>query len=210
MISKNKVVVCGIGTNVGKTVVSAILRKAFDATYWKPVQAGDLDYSDTMKVEALSACTAPILSEKFRLNTPASPHYAAKIDGIQIETSNIVLPETTDNLLIEGAGGLMVPLNEDGLLYLDVIEQWALPVVLVSRHYLGSINHTLLSLEALKSRNIPVSALIFVGEENAATEQAILKRFPIKNVHRIPETDEVTPSFVAQEAQRIPFNLFAD
>lgn len=210
MISKNKVVVCGIGTNVGKTVVSAILRKAFDATYWKPIQAGDLDYSDTMKVENLSLCSAPILSEKFRLNTPASPHYAAKIDGIQIETSNLELPQITENLLIEGAGGLMVPLNEEGLLYLDIIEQWALPVVLVSRHYLGSINHTLLSLEALKSRNIPVRALIFVGEENAATEQAILKRFPIKNVHRIPETDEVTPSFVAQEAQRISFNLFAD
>ena len=133
-MQSNKLFITGIGTNVGKTVVSAILCKATGAAYWKPVQAGDLDDTDSDKVRALSG--SEILPEQFRLNTPASPHLAAKLDGITIQKENLSIPESTGNLLIEGAGGLMVPLNEEGLLYLDVIQNWKIPVVLVSRHYL--------------------------------------------------------------------------
>ena len=204
-MQSNKLFITGIGTNVGKTVVSAILCKATGAAYWKPVQAGDLDDTDSDKVRALSG--SEILPEQFRLNTPASPHLAAKLDGITIQKENLSIPESTGNLLIEGAGGLMVPLNEEGLLYLDVIQNWKIPVVLVSRHYLGSINHTLLSLELLEKSEIEVKALVFVGEENPATETAILQRFPINLVIRIPERDAIDAEFVAREAAKINTGL---
>lgn len=198
--------ITGIGTNVGKTIVSAILCKAFGASYWKPVQAGDLHHTDSDKVRELSG--AVVLPEKFRLQTPASPHLAAQIDGIEIKNEDFVLPGSNENFLVEGAGGLMVPLNEEGLLYIDVLESWKIPVVLVSRHYLGSINHTLMSLEILKQRKIEVKALIFVGEENPATESAILKRFPQENVSRIPENELIDPAFVKEQAGKITFELF--
>ncbi|MCE3295558.1 MAG: Dethiobiotin synthetase [Crocinitomicaceae bacterium] len=198
--------ITGIGTNVGKTVVSAILCKASGASYWKPVQAGDLEYSDSDKVRDLSGIRT--LAEAFRLQTPASPHLAARIDGIAIQTESLLIPETTGNLLIEGAGGLMVPLNDEGLLYIDVLEHWKIPAVLVSRHYLGSINHTLLSLEILQNRGIEVKALIFVGEENPATESAVLTRFPIKNVIRISEASVIDADFVSREAAKIHIDLF--
>lgn len=204
----NKIFITGIGTDVGKTVVSAILCKAFGANYWKPVQAGELDFSDADKVRTLCGNSISTFPEKFRLNTPASPHYAAKIDGVTISEKDLDFPETKEKLFIEGAGGLMVPLNEDGLLYIDVLQKWNIPVVLVSRHYLGSINHTLMSLESLKNRNIEVKALIFVGEENQATESAILKQFPIKHVHRIPESKAIDTIFISEQAQKIPFRLF--
>lgn len=203
-----KLFIAGIGTNVGKTVVSAILRKATNAAYWKLVQAGDLAFSDTMKVKDLSQCDAPIFEERYRLNTAASPHLAAKIDGVEILKEDLIFPETNENLLIEGAGGLMVPLNETGLLNIDIIEHWKIPVVLVSRHYLGSINHTLMSLEILKQHQIEVKALIFVGDENLATESIILQRFPIKLVHRIPESDSLDANFVRIQAEKIPFDVF--
>lgn len=205
-MNKNKnLFITGIGTNVGKTVVSAILCKASGASYWKPVQAGDLHHTDSDKVRELSG--AGVLPEKFRLQTPASPHLAAQIDGIRIAKEDFVLPETNENILIEGAGGLMVPLNDD-LLYIDILTYWNIPVVLVSRHYLGSINHTMMSLEILKSRNIEVKALIFVGKENPATESAVLKRFPVKLVHRIPENETIDAAFVEEQAQKINFSLF--
>ena len=206
-MTQNKLFITGIGTDVGKTVVSAILCKAGSASYWKPVQAGDLDYGDSDKVRDLSG--AAILPEKFRLKTPASPHLAARLDGITIGLDDLVLPETNDKLLVEGAGGLMVPLNDEGLLYIDVLEHWKIPVALVSRHYLGSINHTLLSLEMLQNRGIEVKILVFVGDENPATESAILKRFPVKNVIRIAETSEVNAAFIAGEAKKIKLDLFA-
>lgn len=211
MPENKNIFITGIGTNVGKTVVSAILCRASGAAYWKPVQAGDLSYSDSDKVKELCASpTLRIFPEKYRLRTAASPHHAAQIDGIQIQCEELSLPVTGEKLLIEGAGGLMVPLNDEGLLYIDVVENWKIPVVLVSPHYLGSINHTLLSLEILQSRGISVKALIFVGDENPATESAILKRFPVEQVHRIPETPEINAGFVAQEASNIKLDLFGE
>jgi dethiobiotin synthetase len=196
-------VIAGIGTDVGKTVVSAILSEAWSAAYWKPVQAGDLDNSDSIKVRNYCSDEVEVLAERYCLNTPASPHYAAKVDGIHISMSDFEIPETDKNLIIECAGGLMVPINEEGDLYLDLIKKWNLPLVLVSRNYLGSINHTLLSLEVLKQRNIQVEILVFVGDTNEATESMILSQFPIEKVIRIPMAENVNSEFVRNQAGKI-------
>lgn len=195
--------ITGIGTDVGKTVVSAILSEALEATYWKPVQAGDLGFSDTLKIKAYCSGKVSFLPERYRLNTPASPHFAAKLDGIEIQLSDFELPKVDGDLLVEGAGGLLVPINEKGLLYIDLIQHFNLPIILVSRHYLGSINHTLLSLEALKNRNIQVEMIVFVGDENPATESIILSHYPIQKVIRIPLAEEVNSEFVRNQALKI-------
>jgi dethiobiotin synthetase len=195
--------ITGIGTDVGKTVVSSILAEALGATYWKPVQAGDLHFSDSMKVKSYCSEKVQVLPERYRLNTPASPHYAAQLDQVTIELSDFSLPEVEGNLLIEGAGGLLVPINQKGLLYIDVIKHFNLPVVLVSRNYLGSINHSLLSIEALKSRNIQVDLLVFSGERNEASEEIIQRQLPGVQTIYIPFTSNVDAEFVAQQAEII-------
>ncbi len=197
-----QLVVVGIGTDVGKTVVSSILVEKLKCAYWKPVQAGELDHSDSHKVLRLAPSCKKIIPGIYRLNTSASPHYAADLDGISIHSTDFVLPNEED-LLIEGAGGLLVPLNHDGLVYVDVIQQWKLPVVLVSRHYLGSINHTLMSLEILKARAISVLAVVFVGDEHQSTEGIIKKIYPNLSYFRIPFTEEITPEFVEESTQLI-------
>ncbi len=201
-MNKKQFVVTGIGTGVGKTVVSAILTEALNSLYWKPVQAGDLHDSDSLKVRGLCS-NSHTLPEKHRLNTPASPHYAAEIDGVFLQEEDFELPKVEDNLIIEGAGGLMVPLNSRGLLYIDVFQKWNLPVILVSRHYLGSINHTLLSIEALKTRRIPIRGIIFVGNENKATEDIISLSTGIEILIRIPEAEVVDENFIRVQAERI-------
>jgi dethiobiotin synthetase len=195
-------VVVGIGTDVGKTIVSAILVEKFKTSYWKPVQAGELDNSDSHKVASLAPAAQTIYPEVYRLHTPASPHYAAEIDGVNIQLANFSLP-TSEDLIIEAAGGLMVPLNQAGDLYLDVLKQWKLPVVLVSKHYLGSINHTLLSLSALAAAEISVMAVVFVGDENSATESIISRRFPEISYVRVPLTENLDTSFVQAIAAQI-------
>jgi dethiobiotin synthetase len=202
-MEKKHFFVTGIGTDVGKTVVSAILAEALHATYWKPVQAGDVDFGDKDRVRSWCSEKVVVLPNRFALNTPASPHLAAKIDGISISLDEFELPIVSGNLIVEGAGGLLVPINESGDLYIDLIRKFELPVVVVSRHYLGSINHTLLTLEALKNQQIDVSLLVFVGEENEATESIILTHFPIQKVIRIPIAETVNGEFVRQEAARI-------
>jgi dethiobiotin synthetase len=202
-MDKKSYFITGIGTDVGKTVVSAIIAEALEATYWKPVQAGDLHFSDTLKIKAYCSEKVSFLPERYRLNTPASPHFAAKLDGIEIQLTDFELPQVDGNLLIEGAGGLLVPINEKGLLYIDLIQHFNLPLILVSRHYLGSINHTLLSLEALKNRNIQVEIIVFVGDENTATESIILSYYPIQKVLRIPLAEEVNSEFVLNQSMKI-------
>lgn len=197
--------VTGIGTNVGKTVVSAILSEALKASYWKPVQAGDIDNSDSIKVNRLTSKDVVVLEEKYRLNTPASPHLAAEIDGITIQLSDFSLPTVDRNLIVEGAGGLMVPMNNGGDMYIDLIQQFNLPVILVSMHYLGSINHTLLSIEALKARNIQIEGIVFVGDENLATEKIILQKTNIRMIARIPLTEAISSDFIKDQASKINF-----
>lgn len=188
--------ITGIGTGIGKTIVSAILVESLQADYWKPVQSGDLDDSDTLKVKSLVSNTQTVFHpEAYRLTQPYSPHKSAALDGIVIDPSTIKTPQTNNTLIIEGAGGLMVPLN-DTFLMIDLIQQLDAEVVLVVKHYLGSINHTLLSIEALQRRNIMIKALIFNGEPNESSEQ-VIKAFAKCPTLYIPEIEDVTKGNIA-------------
>ena len=198
-MKNHQLIITGIGTDVGKTIVSAIIAEALRASYWKPIQAGDLDNSDSIKLKALTE-RVTVMPEAFRLTQPMSPHAAAKIDGVQIHASDLKVPEVEGNLIIEGAGGLMVPMNSDGLTYADVFERWKLPVVIVSRHYLGSINHTLMTAEILRSRTIPVLGIVFVGDENKDTESIILRSTGLKMLARVPIAEVVDKEFIKEQA----------
>lgn len=204
--------ITGIGTDVGKTVVSAIFTEALGASYWKPVQSGDLHFSDSMKVASYCSENIQVLEERFKLNTPASPHYAAKIDQVSIKISDFTLPKIEGNLIVEGAGGLHVPLNYNGDLYIDLIQKFSLPVILVSRNYLGSINHSLLSIEALQNRNIPVEFLIFSGERNEASEEIIIQKLkeynPNVKTFYIPQAEELNKEFISKQAKLLQQVLF--
>ena len=179
-----KLFITGIGTDVGKTIASSIIVEALQADYWKPIQAGDLDNSDTNKVEKyVSNPTTKFHKNAYALNTPASPHLAAEIDGIKIELDNITEPKTTNHLVIEGAGGIFVPLNNSDCV-IDLIQP-DYKVIVVSRHYLGSINHTLMAIEILKSRNLNVAGIVFSGDENKATESIILEKTNVPMIGRI-------------------------
>jgi dethiobiotin synthetase len=195
--------VTGIGTEVGKTVVAATLVEALEADYWKPIQSGDLDYSDSMKVRSwVSNPHTHIHPERYRLNTPLSPHASADIDGIEVKVSDFRLPLTDRSLIVEGAGGLLVPLNLRETI-VDLIEHLKLPVILVSRHYLGSINHTLLSIELLRSRGIPLAALLFNGAANPASEEVIEALSGIKALGRMEEMQEITPEGILAQARAL-------
>lgn len=208
--TSSKYIITGIGTDVGKTVVSAIVAQALKAAYWKPVQAGDLDNTDSMKVDRYTTNEVSVLPEQFKLNHPMSPHAAAKLDGVSVRLEDFVLPEVKGNLIVEGAGGLLVPLNSDGLLFADLCQHLNLPIILVSRHYLGSINHTLLTAEVLKNRNLPVKGIIFNGEENSASEAIILQLTGFKNLGRIPQVENIDQVFISEQAQILEANLLAD
>jgi dethiobiotin synthetase len=193
-----RVFVSGISTGVGKTVVAAGLVHLWGAHYWKPVQSGiepegDIDSFPGTDSEVVSGLTnAAVLPEAYALKAPLSPHAAAELESISITLEKIALPPVVGPLVVEGAGGLLVPLNEKELV-VDLIKNLRLPVVLVSRHYLGSINHTLLSLEALQIRGIPLYGVIFVGEENRATERAIVGRIDVPHT-RIPIYERIDKS----------------
>lgn len=203
-----KIFITGISTEVGKTITSAIVVESLKADYWKPIQAGDLENSDSSKVKRLiSNSTSTLYSNSYKLNTPASPHLAAKIDGIEIKTSAIKTPETKNNLVIEGAGGLFVPLNDKDYI-IDLIKP-EYKIVLVSRHYLGSINHTILSIEALKSRGLEVAGIIFSGKEDEATEAIIEWKFQIPVIGRIEEEPYFDQDVILDYAEQFRENLEA-
>ncbi len=169
-----KLFITGIGTDIGKTIVSSIIVEALKADYWKPIQSGDLSFTDTMKVQSLITNTTSVFHpESYKFKNPLSPHAAAALEDTRIDLERIKTPETTNNLIIEGAGGLLVPLNDKHFI-IDLITHLDAEVILVSRNYLGSINHTLLTYEALKQRNIKIKGLIFNGNENLATENSII------------------------------------
>jgi dethiobiotin synthetase len=158
-----RLVVCGTDTDVGKTVVSALLVEGLGARYWKPVQSGLEGGSDSERVQRLLELPAErLLPEAYRLSAPVSPHWAAERDGVVIDPERLALPEGEEPLVVECAGGLLVPLRRDWL-QIDQILRWKLPVVLVARSGLGTLNHTLLSLEALRQRRIPVLGLVLNG-----------------------------------------------
>lgn len=174
-MKKKTYFITGISTEVGKTIASALLVEAMQADYWKPIQSGDLHYSDSDKIrELISNKKTVIHPEGFRLNTPASPHYSAEIDGIKIALNDFKIPTTNNHLIIEGAGGLLVPINDKNTV-LDIIQQFNIPVILVANYYLGSINHTLSSIRLLQQLNIPIHALIFMGKPNIPSRDIIKK-----------------------------------
>lgn len=196
-----KVVVAGIGTNVGKTVISAILCESLGADYWKPVQAGLVPATDTQSVKDLISNTSTVLfPESYSLTSPMSPHAAASIDGVHISLEKLQLPESDKLLVVEPAGGLMVPLNED-ILVADLIRRWNAPVILVSRNYLGSINHTLLSVHLLRSYSIRLLGIVFNGEPNQQSESYILNYTGATCLGRLPNLDEVNRQTVKKYAE---------
>ena len=183
--------ISGIGTEVGKTVASAFLQLALDADYWKPVQAGDLDFGDTDRVRFWTGLPPDRYHrERYRLHTPASPHYAARVDGLDISLEDFTLPATERTLLVEGAGGLLVPLNERHCM-IDLAARLGLPVILVVRHYLGSINHTLLSLEALRHRGLPCAGLVLSGQPNDESTRIIQQHSGVTVLAELMEMEEV-------------------
>jgi dethiobiotin synthetase len=194
-------IVTGIGTGIGKTVCSAVICEALELDYWKPVQSGDLHALDSDFVAANTTNTGIIPAAKL-LSQPLSPHEAARIDGIKLTEEDFELPQFSRTTLIEGAGGLMVPLNDEGLCYLDVFQHWDLPVYVITRHYLGSINHTLLTLNALYCREIRIAGLIVNGNRNEASERIYRNHFPELHLSYIPELENFTPETVKAAAQQ--------
>lgn len=201
-----KIFVTGISTDVGKTIVSAIVTEALEADYWKPIQAGDLENSDSAKIKAkITNTKSKIFENSYQLNTPASPHWAAQIDGIVIDLKQIKEPETANHLVIEGAGGILVPLNDEDCI-IDLIQP-DYKVIVVSRHYLGSINHTLLTIEAIRNRNLEVAGIIFSGSENKATEDLILNKTKVKRIGRIDEEPYFDQNVIREYADLFRDNL---
>ena len=203
-----KIFVTGISTDVGKTIASSIIVQSLQADYWKPVQAGDLQNSDSHKIKFYLSDDnkkSVIHSNSYKLKTPASPHFAAAIDGIVIDIEKITAPETKNHLVIEGAGGLFVPLNDTDCV-IDLIKK-DYKVIIVSRHYLGSINHTLLTIEALKNRKIPIAGIIFSGNENKATESIILNKSNLKMIGRIEDEPYFDQNVIKEYADLFRENL---
>jgi len=201
-----KLFITGISTDVGKTIASSIIVEALEADYWKPIQAGDLDNSDSHKIRSLVSNTKTVIHlNSYKLKTPASPHYAAELDGITIDLKQIKEPQTNNHLLIEGAGGIFVPLNDTDCV-IDLIQP-DYKVIVVSRHYLGSINHTLLTIEALRNRKINIAGIIFSGDENKATESVILNKTGLKRIGRIEEEPYFDQNVIKEYADLFRENL---
>ena len=201
-----KLFITGIGTDVGKTIASSIIVEALEADYWKPIQAGDLHNSDSHKVEKyVSNKNTKFHKNAYALQTPASPHLAAEIDGITIDIHKIIEPKTKNHLVIEGAGGIFVPLNTTDCV-IDLIQP-DYKVIVVSRHYLGSINHTLMTIEILKSRNLNVSGIIFSGDENKSSENIILKKTGVPMIGRIDNEPYFDQNVIAYYADLFRENL---
>ena len=202
-----KIFVTGISTNIGKTVVSAILAEALQADYWKPVQAGSFSDTDSVKVQKLISNTkSKIHPEAYCLMQPISPHAAAKMEGIRIELDKINVPQTDNTLIIEGVGGLMVPLNEKELV-IDMIKKLDAEVVLVVANYLGSINHTLLSLEALQKRNIKLKSIIFNGAPLYLSEEVLASHGMKDVILRVFEEDKVDKDMILKYAAKVNKDL---
>ncbi|MGC1240936.1 MAG: dethiobiotin synthase [Chryseosolibacter sp.] len=197
--------VTAIGTDSGKTVVSAILCEAMQADYWKPVQAGLPRDTDTVR-NLISNPGTVFHPEQYLLNTPASPHAAAKKDHINITLDSFRLPATDNTLVIEGAGGCLVPLNDEDRM-IDLMALLKAEIILVSNHYLGSINHTLLTYESLRCRDLAIKGVVFNGEPNEESERIILQYTKLKCLLRIQKERVITPEVVKRYAEKIKTGL---
>lgn len=188
----NIIVVTGTDTDVGKTVFAAALTVALGARYWKPVQSGLEDGGDAAAVAALGVPADRILPEAYRLTTPCSPHLSAKLDGVEIDPDRLMPPSTPGPLIVEGAGGALVPVTR-GLVYADLFARWEHPVVVVARTGLGTINHSLLTIEALRARGVPLLGVAFNGEPNEDSEATVADMGRVKRLGRLPRLARLTP-----------------
>jgi dethiobiotin synthetase len=196
--------IVGIHTGIGKTVCSALLCQAWGYDYWKPVQAGELESTDSMVVSALVRNQKTVIHpERYRLAPAASPHYAAELEQITIQKQDFVLPKTQNGLIVETAGGLMSPLGP-GFLNVDLVAQLELPVILVSKNYLGSINHTLMTFAVLQKWQIPIHGIVFMGPVVPATEAFILEYTGMRHLFSVPEFPSLDAAAVQDFATSIP------
>jgi dethiobiotin synthetase len=191
------IVVTGTDTDIGKTVFAAGLTAALGARYWKPVQAGLADGSDAASVVTLGVPADHVLSEAYRLTTPCSPHLAAEIDGVTIDPDLLALPQVDGPLVVEGAGGVMVPVTRE-LIFADLFARWGKPVVLVARTGLGTINHSLLSIEALRSRGVPILGIAFVGDAVEDSEATIATIGKVRRLGRLPRLAPLNAATLAE------------
>ncbi|WP_433895094.1 dethiobiotin synthase [Sphingobacterium mizutaii] len=198
-----KYFVTGIGTSVGKTIVSAVLVKLWNAEYWKPIQSGDLESSDSLMLRALVGNELIVHPERYKLNTPASPHYSAEVDGVEISIHDFQLPETSGNLIVEGAGGMFVPINDQEFI-IDLAEHLDLPVILVCSDYLGSINHSLLSFHSLNERGIAVEYIVLNGEFKESSRRILIKNKPAgSKIMEIPQLETLDAAGLEKAIKKI-------
>jgi len=191
------IVVTATGTDIGKTVFAAALTAALDGYYWKPVQAGLDDGSDLERVGRLSGLPAArLLPEAYRLTTPCSPHRAAEIDGVTIDVDALEPPRCDRPLVIEGAGGVLVPFSRQAT-FADVMARWQLPVVLVAATSLGTISHSLAAIEALRARKVDIRGIAFVGDAVEDSEATIAAMGGVKRLGRLPMVDPLEPGALA-------------
>lgn len=201
------IIIAGIHTGIGKTVCSAVICQALGYDYWKPVQAGELDNTDSIFIGKNVANTACVVHpERYRLHIPASPHYAAAMDGLEIKAGDFVLPGTANPIVVETAGGVMSPLSSS-FLNIDLMAQLNLPAILVSNNYLGSINHTLLTVAAMQQRNILIKGLVFSGQEFTSTRDFILEYSKLPLLFSIPHFDNINSDVIADFAKTISIQL---
>ena len=200
-----RIFVTSIDTNVGKTVCSSILCAGLGYDYWKPVQCGDLDFSDSMKVKSYSPLTK-VHAESFQLNAPMSPHEAAKLESMDISINDFKLPKS-EEIIIEGAGGVMVPLNYKGNMIVELAFMFKAKVIIVFKNYLGSINHTLLTIDKVKSVGLDVLGLLVVGDEVTSSERIIEDATQMNIIARIPIVDRINKKWVKEQGLKVKNKL---
>jgi dethiobiotin synthetase len=201
------IIIAGIHTGIGKTICSTVICQSLGYDYWKPVQAGELDNSDSLFIKNnVTNKNCVVHPEAYKLTIPASPHYAAALDGIEIKPANIVAPQTSNPLLIETAGGVMSPLS-NSFLNIDLVAQLNLPAIIVSNNYLGSINHTLLTVAAMQQKNISVKGLVFSGKEFTSTREFILQYTKLPLLFSIPPLGEINSEVIADFAKTVSIHL---
>lgn len=189
----SRFIISGTDTGVGKTVVSSMLVAGLGASYWKPIQAGTNPETDAQRVAKLTGVSADkILPEAYCLSVPASPHFAAEQDSIAIDLEQLDVPDVSGPLIVEGAGGLLVPVTRSTL-QIEVFAGWDLPVIVCARTSLGTINHTLMSLATLHDWEIPIHGVIFVGDDNADNQRTIVEMGSVRALGRLPQLDTLTP-----------------
>ena len=201
------ILIAGIHTGIGKTFCSAVICQALGYDYWKPVQAGELDDTDSIFIKRnVTNPKCVVHPERHRLTIPASPHYAAEMDGIEIKGGDFVLPKTNNQIVIETAGGVMSPLS-NSFLNIDLMAQLNLPAIVVSNNYLGSINHTLLTVAAMQQKNISIKGLVFSGKEFISTREFILQYTKLPLLFSIPHFETINSNVIADFAKTVSIHL---